>query len=313
VQAVLKDEKLIPFLAVIDTHLTETAKLADIVLPAASTLEIWGIESRPSLHFVPQLNVVQPVVQPRGEAKEIGEILIGVAERMGGELRSRFAFKNSLDYVDSVVSRFPELVNVGGVACLRKRGVWSNPTSLPTFKLFEVEKFDTASGKYQVFPGASHPRDLATMLRSGRGKTGSLVLTTFLTGLRSSSNANFKWLTEVSHENRLWIHPETAADNGVRDDDEVEVTSEAGSVRVRVRITWGIRPGLVALAKGFGHEAYGNIARSKRFSSKDPDTKLIWWNRAESDVNTNILIPVSLDPVSGGQARTAIEVRLKKC
>ncbi len=314
-QIVLKDEKLIPFLAVIDTHLTETAKLADIVLPAASTLESWGIESRPSLDFVPQLNVIQPVVPPRGEAKEIGEVLIRVSARLDEGLGGRFPFKKSRDYVESVVTRFPELVHAGGVGRLRKRGVWVDPQSRPTFTLFKTDKFHTPSGKYQVFPGASHPgnQDLAAIFRPREGKTGSIFMTTFLTGLRSSRNANCKWLAEISHENRLWMHPDTASSYGVREGDDVEVTSGAGAVRVQARITWGIQPGLVALARGFGHEAYGNISRARRFSSKDPDTELIWWNRAESDVNANILVPVSLDPVSGGQAWNAIEVRLKKC
>lgn len=315
VRKVLEDEKLIPLVAVVDTHLTETAKFADIVLPAALTLESWGIESRPSLNFVAQLNVIQPVIPPRGEAKEIGDILIRVADMMGQGLKSRFPFKTSRDYVEAVLTRFPELIQDGGLARLRTRGVWSDPQSRPVFKLFEGEKFRTPSGKYEVFPIDSlrGNQDLPSVLRPEENTGRGVRMSTFHSGLRSSRNSNCKWLAEISHENRLWMHPETASASGVGEGDEVEITSEAGSVRVRARITWGIEPGIVALARGFGHEECGSISRSRRFSSKDPDTKLIWWNPAKSDVNANVLVPVSLDPVSGGQAWNGIAVRLKKC
>lgn len=315
VRKVLEDEKLIRLLAVVDTHLTETAKFADIVLPAALTLESWGLESRPSLNFVPQLNVIQPVVPLRGEAKEIDEILILVSGMMGQGLKSRFPFKTSRDYVEAILTRFPRLIQAGGLARLRKRGVWSDPQSDPVFKIFEGDKFRTPSGKYELFPVDSlrGNQDLASILRPQEDTGKRVLMSTFHSGIRSSKNSNCKWLAEISHENRLWMHPETASASGVGEGDEVEVTSEAGSVRVRARITWGIEPGIVALARGFGHDEDGSISRSRRFSSKDPDTKLVWWNPAKSDVNANVLIPVFLDPVSGGQAWNGIAVRLKKC
>ncbi len=315
VEQILKNEESVNFLLVMDTHISETGKLADIILPAASGMESWGLVSRASLNFIPQLNLVQPLVAPPGEAREIGAILIGLVQKMGGELSRRFPYSQAQDSIVSSLRHFPDLEQAGGLQRLRKEGVWLDSRARPKFREFEADKFKTPSGKYEVFSEdlLSGQRDLFTILRPPEKKQGAVVMATFRTGLRSSRNANCKWLTEITHENRLWIHPETAANFGLSEDDRAEVSSESGLVQVRVRITWGIRPGVVALAKGFGHETYGHVAESKRFTSKDPDTNLIWWNEFKSDVNTNILIPLSSDPSSGGQVSKSIQVRLKKC
>jgi anaerobic selenocysteine-containing dehydrogenase len=57
----LKDESAISRLIVIDTHLSETAALADMVLPAATYLESWGIDSPPSFGLTPFLALQQPI------------------------------------------------------------------------------------------------------------------------------------------------------------------------------------------------------------------------------------------------------------
>jgi len=48
VEEVLHDEKSVPYLVVMDTHMTETAHVADLFLPAATYLESWGLTSPPA-------------------------------------------------------------------------------------------------------------------------------------------------------------------------------------------------------------------------------------------------------------------------
>jgi formate dehydrogenase alpha subunit len=72
------------FLVVQDIFLTETAKLADVVLPAASSLEKSGTVTtidRRILRFA-------AAEKPPGEAKPDGEIIQALARRMGSDLRS---------------------------------------------------------------------------------------------------------------------------------------------------------------------------------------------------------------------------------
>ncbi|MCL4515813.1 MAG: molybdopterin-dependent oxidoreductase [Firmicutes bacterium] len=133
-------------------------------------------------------------------------------------------------------------------------------------------------------------------------KDDELILTTFKVSTQTQSRtANCKWLTEISHDNPLWIHPRTAAARGIKDGDTVKVVSRLKSAVTRARVTEGIHPGVVAFAMGSGHWEYGRVAGAKNFKSADRDTELIWWEKHGNGVHLNSLIPVAADPVGGGQ------------
>ncbi|MDZ7262881.1 MAG: molybdopterin-dependent oxidoreductase, partial [candidate division KSB1 bacterium] len=63
----LKDQTAVPFHVAVDTHLTETASLADLFLPAATYLERWNIQYTAGINRVPVLALTRPVVQPLSE------------------------------------------------------------------------------------------------------------------------------------------------------------------------------------------------------------------------------------------------------
>jgi anaerobic selenocysteine-containing dehydrogenase len=149
----LKDEKTVPFLVVMDTHLTETAMMADMVLPAATYLEGWGVSSAPSLDNDPILNLRQPVVsmisaakalrspafdvgkllepmfQPRGEAEEVGNVCLELARRIKGRIAKNLPYKNTHDYITSAISSIPGLKMEGGLKNLKSRGLWIDKAS----------------------------------------------------------------------------------------------------------------------------------------------------------------------------------------
>lgn len=155
-------------------------------------------------------------------------------------------------------------------------------------------------------------------------KAGELIMTTFKVNVHTQSRtANCKWLTEIAHENPLWIHPDTAASLGLEEGDEVEVKSKVKSMRTKVHLTEGIHPQVVAFAMGMGHTEYGRIAKAQNFSSKgagkdagvdlyDPDTNRIWWAKHGNGWHLNPLVPVHADPVGGNQAWMSTIVTVKK-
>ena len=141
----LKDEKMVQFLVVMDTHLTETGMLADMVLPAATYLEGWGLDCAPSLDNIPILNLRQPVVnlistakalrspifdmgklleptfRPKGESKEIGNVCLELARRIGPAVSRMLPFKDTKDFVIKTVSSIP---NLGDVEVFMRNGLW---------------------------------------------------------------------------------------------------------------------------------------------------------------------------------------------
>jgi anaerobic selenocysteine-containing dehydrogenase len=71
-------------------------------------------------------------------------------------------------------------------------------------------------------------------------------------------NISCTWLREIEDENRLWMHPNDAQARGIKDGDQVKVSSPNYQVEGIVKLTNGIKPGVVGCSFNYGHFAYGS-------------------------------------------------------
>jgi anaerobic selenocysteine-containing dehydrogenase len=150
-----------------------------------------------------------------------------------------------------------------------------------------------------------------------------LVPTFRLPTLIHTRSGNAKWLYELSHTNPLWVNPLDAQALNLSNGELVRVNTEIGHFVIRVWVTEGIRPGVVAcshhlgrwrLKKSEGTDRWASALvdlqelgdgqwRLKRlegvkpFASEDPDSERIFWQ--EGGVHQNLAFPVHPDPVSG--------------
>jgi anaerobic selenocysteine-containing dehydrogenase len=320
--SLLKDEKITPFLVVMDTHMTETAMLADLVLPAATYLEGWGLEPAPPLDGIPLLNLRQPVVsllspaealrspsfdagklinhtfQPLGEAKEIGNVSLKLAKYLGGPIERKLPYKDTQDYTSKMISSI--LNNDVSFQALKQKGFWMSKKS-------EAIAQDPPTMKEQLrLPGYRpiHSRESK--------KPNQFILTTFKTNLGTTGMENSKWAREIFHENRLWLNKQKATQLGIKNGDRVRVSSSVGNVTIRVLTTNRIHPESAALAEGLGHTAFGSVAQARKSKSKDRDTQLVWWSKKGKGVNPFAIIENRVDLVGGGQASKDTVVQIQK-
>ncbi|MEE8481495.1 MAG: molybdopterin-dependent oxidoreductase [Desulfobacterales bacterium] len=331
----LKDETSISRLIVIDTHLSETAALADMVLPAATYLESWGIDNPPSFDLAPFLAIRQPIirllgetealrsnrtakltepiVRPLGEAVSWGDVLIEVAKRIGGKMKEYFTFNSSEDFIDETLNQFDGLKFMGVIKNLKKDGFWVPPGGNIDYKSYLKKGFKTPSGKYEVYSswlkkmGFSPLPSPEPITHPGKGE---FILVTFMPNIQTLRTSNSKWLSEAAHENSVWINKEVGRSMGFHDGDEIKIESEIGSITGKAHLTAGIHPQAVAISRGFGHWGFGNVSRGKRFKSPDPDTRAVWWD--SNGVNPNPIIPINRDPLGGGQAWNGTRVKIYK-
>jgi anaerobic selenocysteine-containing dehydrogenase len=92
----------------------------------------------------------------------------------------------------------------------------------------------------------------------------------------------------------LLVHPSDAARYGLTDGGPAKVSSEAGSLVVNAEVTDAIKPGVVSLPHGWGHDR--------------PGTRLSVANE-HAGVNTNVLSPGEfVDVLSGNAAVNGIPV-----
>jgi anaerobic selenocysteine-containing dehydrogenase len=125
-----------------------------------------------------------------------------------------------------------------------------------------------------------------------------LVLTS-----RRHLRSNNSWMHNVSvlvkgkDRCTLLVHPTDAAEHGIADGALVTVTSEAGSIDVPAEVSDEMKPGVVSLPHGWGHDKTGT-----RLSIA----------REHAGVNSNVLAPGTfIDEISGNAAVNGIPVTIR--
>jgi anaerobic selenocysteine-containing dehydrogenase len=92
------------------------------------------------------------------------------------------------------------------------------------------------------------------------------------------------------------VHPDDAARLGLRAGGQARVTSKAGALHAPVEVTDSVRPGVVSLPHGWGH---------------DVDGVALGVASEHAGVNTNVLADSdAYDPLSGNAALNGIPVEL---
>ncbi len=116
--------------------------------------------------------------------------------------------------------------------------------------------------------------------------------------LRSNNSwmHNVEVLVKGKSRCTLQLHPDDAASLGLADGDDAIVRSRVGEVRVPVEVTDAIRPGVVSIPHGWGHDLDG-----VRLSVA----------RRHAGVNSNLLADETLfDPISGNAVLNGIPVEV---
>lgn len=261
------------FVMVDDVFMTATAEVADLVLPATSSMERYGYRAYSSFErgF---LAFSRPVVEPPGEARDVFRMEFELAERMG--LDADYPFVDSRSWVE-------HMLEPSGVSLLQlqqEQIVYTTPT--PRFQKYKTAGFQTPSGKFEFFsrqfeqagydplpvykepmgtplPAASRAAR-AFPLRCTSRRPAEFVHTRF---------RNLKTVTDAYPEPLLWIAPADAAQRGLKDGEMVELSSPHGHVAIRTRWKASLQSGLVMMDFGWGNPTDGmasaNLLTSDEF------------------------------------------------
>jgi anaerobic selenocysteine-containing dehydrogenase len=316
---VLKDESLIPYHVAVDSFLTESASLADLVLPAATYLESWNVHSMPAYDLVPFVGLQQPVIKPLGESLPFHDICLELARRVSGGMEQYFQFSSTEGYLRAAIGQIEGLVKAGGLDYLKEQGVWLDSAIQPTYRSYEKQGFKTPSGKFEVYSKHLEEAGFAPLpsfqaIEAHGQLDDEFILVTFQWNVHSYGlTANCMWLSEIVHDNPVWINREVAQARGIEHGDLVKVTSSLGTITTRAHVTSGIHPRVVAIGGSVGHWAPGRVARGESFRSDDPNTRLVWWGEKHGHgIHPYPLIPIASDPIGGGQAWQDTKVTISK-
>ena len=254
------------FLVVQDIFLSEVAKLADVVLPAASCLEKDGTVTSCER----RIQRVRKVINPIGESRPDWEITCDIARRMTDD--KNFLYNNPSEIMDEIAKlSLPH----GGISYSRLDNDSGIQLPCPNMEhpgtpYLHKDKFTRGKGKFHVVeyrPPAELPdKEYPFILTTGR------TYWHFHTGTMTRRVHDLNYIRD---RNFAEINPEDASSLKIKDGDMVEVSSRRGKVNVEAKLTERSPKGLIFMTFHFA-EASANILTNSAFdpSGKTPEYKV---------------------------------------
>jgi formate dehydrogenase alpha subunit len=260
VKHVIDALKHLDFLVVQDLFLTETAALADVVLPAASFAEKDGTFSNTER----RVQRVRKAINPPGQAKADWQILCEVAQRMGTEAGWNYA--SPAQIMDEIAALTPSYAGITYERIDAKGLQWPVPSrEHPGTPILHTDKFTRGKGLFSPVehqePAETPDTEFPFTLTTGR------ILQHYHTGSMTHRVAG---LETLAPEERVEINPDDAARMGLNDGDWVRVTSRRGTVESRAWVTDRVGHGVVFMTFHYA-DALSNVLTN---TAVDPVAKI---------------------------------------
>jgi anaerobic selenocysteine-containing dehydrogenase len=223
------------FVVAVDSFMTDTARLAHLVLPTTTLLEADDLLGSYGHHWI---GVAQPVVPPPEGVKSDLEIIQGLAERVG---LSELMAGSARDWKQRFVA--PKLGLWGITLETLEAAPVRNP--IPEKVLFAERRFPTATGKVNLMtePPPSENFDPGYPL--------------WLMSLSTEKSQSSHWAVPQNGPAIVTVHPEAA--HGINDGELCRLESSISSMTVRLRHDSRQRHDVAIVPKG-GHFRDGRCA-----------------------------------------------------
>jgi formate dehydrogenase major subunit/formate dehydrogenase alpha subunit len=220
------------FLAVSDIFLSETARLADVVFPAASFAEKEGTITSSER----RVQRLRRAIDPPGSARPDGEIIMELSSRMGYPME----YGSAAEIMEEICLLTPIY---GGMYYDRLDSGWGLQWPCPdrehgSTQYLHKYSFTRGRGRFEpsdhIAPAEETDEHYPLVLVTGR------VYHQYHTGTMTRKST----LHTREHGHALLeIHPRDAAAWGMRDGDPVQVVSRRGRCRLNVLVTDRVAPG----------------------------------------------------------------------
>ena len=250
------------FTVVYEQAVTDTARYADVLLPATTFLENYDVAKG----YGPiSLQLVRPVIEPVGEARPNAEVFSDLASRLGlGEA------EEETETLLRIGGRMPQAIS----SELLATGAATPPCGGAPIQFVDVFPL-TQDRKIDLFPAALHAGAPAG-LYGYQSDPGTSQYPLALISPASEKSVSSTLAELRQRPAVLQMHPEDARARGLATDDPVRVFNELGEVQCPVALNPDIVRGTVSLPKG------------------------LWRKSTYNGSTSNALVPDSLTDLGGG-------------
>ena len=253
------------FTVVFDQVMTDTAKLADVVLPATTFLESYDVAQS---YGSTSLLLARPVIEPVGASRPNVEVFAELAGRLGLDAGAGYA--SDAEALLQLAATLPEAAR----SPLLESGVAAGVAQGAPVQFVDVHP-RTPGGKVRLFPEElerESPEGIYRYRPDPATADHPLALISPSTGKTVNST-----LGELrARTARLQMHPDDAERRGLADGDTARVFNALGEVHCPVELDADMRRGAVGLPKG------------------------LWRMSTLNGATANALVPDDLTDVGGG-------------
>ena len=250
------------FTVVFDQVMTDSARVADVVLPATTFLEHWDVAKGYGSY---NLQIVKPAIEPVGESRSNFEVFSELASRL--RLNTQDDVELEAQGLMRVMAAMPPAL---GEEVMADR-IPTPPGGATPVQFVDVHP-RTSDGRVHLFP-ADLPTAASGGLYSWQPDPATVAYP-----LALISPASDKTISSTLGELRvrpasLYMHPDDATERSIADGDAVRIFNDLGEVHCSVTIGDAIAPGTVSLPKGLWR---GTRSMKPRQTRSRPTRLRIW-------------------------------------
>jgi anaerobic dimethyl sulfoxide reductase subunit A len=309
---ILGDESLVETVIVQDNFMTPTARYADLVLPACTQFETWGLAD--GWKYGEEIILMPKVVDSPYEAKSDYWIASEIARRLGFH-EAYTEGRDERGWIEWVLGQyrktaFPDAPPLDELEA-SNAGLWGRPVTEPAVAFADFRRdperhpLPTPSGKIEIFSkrlfDLGKPAEIPAIpkyVQEWESPFGPEATKYPLQAIgphtlsRVHSTLENVPALEEAFPQRISLNPLDAAPRGIEDGDLVRVWNDRGALTIRARLTERLMPGVVAIPQG------------------------AWWTPDKDGVdrrgNINVLSSERWTPLAFGNAQHTIMVQAAK-
>ena len=264
---VLQALRELEFRVVVDQFMTDTAREADLILPAKTMFEQSDLIGS---YWNPYVQLKQKVIDPPGEVKPESEIYYHLAKKMGfsnEEIEKRIPApgdKSIEQWLNQKLERFPEL---------SMNKLKEGPVLAPNLEEIAFSKliFKTPSGKIELFseqarkmwqvdPLPSFTNSVEACGSAELRREYPFILLTPVTKNRIHSQfGNLKVIKQFDPEPMVEISSSDANEMEIRDDDQVRVFNRRGEITLKATLNHSLLKGCLIIHNGWWVSEGGGV------------------------------------------------------
>lgn len=243
-----KNLKDLEFLVVQDMFLTETAQIADVVLPAASFAEKTGTVTNTER----RVQLLEKAIKPDG-CKTDFEIIQLIAKGMG--FGKHFAYKKPEDVFSEVRNSVPQYSGITYSRLAKHSMQW--PCNRENPEGTKIIFSDSKKKDFVFYPvvlkyaheSAGYPLALVSHRSLEQYNTGTF-------------SRKVETLNKIKPENLLEINKNDAAKLNIADGETVKIISEFGEILIKAKISERVPAGVVATENHFCESQMNRLTSS---------------------------------------------------